>query len=93
MKRTYRKKEEATLVLTGNYRKVARMTINMPAQGGKPLLIEVDARKRITLGRLAEHERYIGTIEEGGIIVLTPAEVVPMFTRKRPGPKKGSVKE
>jgi len=40
-------------------------------------LLEVDARRRISLGSLAEHDRYLAELEEDGTIVLTPAVVLP----------------
>jgi hypothetical protein len=42
-----------------------------------PSLLEVDARRRVSLGALAEHDRYLASLEEDGTIVLTPAVVMP----------------
>jgi hypothetical protein len=39
-------------------------------------LLEVDSRKRISLGSLAQHDRYLADVEEDGTIVLTPAVVM-----------------
>jgi hypothetical protein len=39
-------------------------------------LLELDTRRRLSLGRLAQHDRYIATVEEDGTIVLTPAVVM-----------------
>jgi hypothetical protein len=39
-------------------------------------LLEVDARRRLSLGVLAEHDRYLATVEDDGTIVLTPAVVL-----------------
>lgn len=39
-------------------------------------LLEVDSRKRISLGSLAEHDRYLAEVEDDGTIVLTPAVVM-----------------
>jgi hypothetical protein len=39
-------------------------------------LLEVDSRRRISLGPLAEHDRYLVEVEEDGTIVLTPALVM-----------------
>ncbi len=41
-------------------------------------IVEVDSRRRISLGRLgrAEHTRYLAQVEDDGTIVLTPAVVV-----------------
>lgn len=40
-------------------------------------LLDVDGRGRISLGRLAQHRRYVATIQDGGQILLTPVVVVP----------------
>ncbi len=42
-------------------------------------LVELDSRRRITLGRLGnpEHERYLVHEESDGTLVLTPAVVMP----------------
>jgi hypothetical protein len=40
-------------------------------------LLEVDSRRRISLGPLAVHDRYLVEVEEDGTIVLTPAVVMP----------------
>ena len=39
-------------------------------------MLEVDSRRRISLGPLAEHDRYLVDVEEDGTIVLTPAVVM-----------------
>lgn len=39
-------------------------------------LLEVDSRRRISLGSLAEHDRYLVEVEADGVIVLTPAVVM-----------------
>jgi hypothetical protein len=40
-------------------------------------LLEVDSRRRISLGALvAVHDRYLATVEDDGVIILTPAAVV-----------------
>lgn len=39
---------------------------------------ELDARKRIALGTLARHDLYIASVNERGVITLTPAEVTPL---------------
>lgn len=44
-------------------------------EDGKSLL-EVDVRRRISLGPLAKHDRYLAEVEEDGTIVLTPAVVI-----------------
>jgi hypothetical protein len=40
-------------------------------------VLEVDARKRVTLGALAQHKYYLAAVEEGGVIVLMPAVILP----------------
>jgi len=42
----------------------------------KQSVLEVDSRRRISLGPLAEHDRYLVEVEEDGTIVLTPAVVM-----------------
>src|SRR5688572_20270412 len=43
--------------------------------------IELDARNRASLGKLAgPHRRFLARVEPGGVIVLTPATVVPYGT-------------
>jgi hypothetical protein len=42
----------------------------------KQSVLEVDSRRRISLGALAEHDRYLVDVEEDGTIVLTPAVVM-----------------
>lgn len=44
--------------------------------GVKQSVLEVDSRRRISLGSLAEHDRYLVDVEEDGTIVLTPAVVM-----------------
>jgi hypothetical protein len=39
-------------------------------------LLELDSRRRISLGSLATYERYFAEVEEDGTIVLTPAVVM-----------------
>jgi len=39
-------------------------------------LLEVDSRRRISLGPLATHDRYLVAVEDDGTIVLTPAVVM-----------------
>lgn len=39
-------------------------------------LLEVDGRRRISLGPLAKSERYLAAVEDDGTIVLTPAVVM-----------------
>jgi hypothetical protein len=45
-------------------------------EGEKRSVLEVDSRRRISLGTLAEHDRYLVDVEEDGTIVLTPAVVM-----------------
>lgn len=39
-------------------------------------LIQVDGRKRVSLGKLAQHGQYLVTEEPGGRLVLEPAVVL-----------------
>jgi hypothetical protein len=39
-------------------------------------LLEVDTRRRISLGPLATHDLYLVEVEDDGTIVLTPAVVM-----------------
>jgi len=39
-------------------------------------LVEVDSRRRVTLGQHARHQRYLITSESDGTVILTPAVVV-----------------
>jgi prophage tail gpP-like protein len=39
-------------------------------------LLELDSRRRISLGQLARHDRYLVTAEPDGTLVLTPAVVM-----------------
>jgi hypothetical protein len=48
----------------------------MESTEGTKSLLEVDARRRISLGALAEHDRYLVEVEDDGTIVLTPAVVM-----------------
>lgn len=41
-------------------------------------LIEVDSRRRIHLGDMGKHHRYLAHTEPDGTIILTPAVVVPV---------------
>jgi hypothetical protein len=45
-------------------------------EADKQSVLEVDSRRRISLGALAEHDRYLVDVEEDGTIVLTPAVVM-----------------
>jgi hypothetical protein len=45
---------------------------------GRQILLEVDSRRRISLGSLARHDRYLVEVSEDGVIVLTPAIVTPI---------------
>jgi hypothetical protein len=44
-------------------------------------LIQVDTRKRISLGSLAHHDQYLVTEEEDGRIILEPAVVLTVAER------------
>lgn len=40
------------------------------------VLVELDSRRRLSLGKLAKHDRYFVVVEEDGTIVLTPVVVL-----------------
>lgn len=40
------------------------------------MLLELDSRRRASLGRIAKHAFYFVRVEEDGTIVLTPALVM-----------------
>jgi hypothetical protein len=42
-----------------------------------PVLVELDARGRLSLGKLARHRRYFAAVDVDGTIVMTPAVAVP----------------
>jgi len=64
----------APLRLTGPRKGVS--TVDHDSKG--QTLLEVDGRRRISLGSLAEHDRYLAAVEADGTIVLTPAVVMPL---------------
>lgn len=43
-----------------------------------PVLLQLDSRRRVSLGALARHSYYLVSVGDDGVIVLTPAEVVPV---------------
>ena len=47
-----------------------------PLEPGPEVLIELDARRRASLGRLGHHDRYLGHEEPDGTIILVPAVVM-----------------
>lgn len=47
-----------------------------PIEPGPEVLIELDPRRRVSLGRLGHHDRYLGHEEDDGTIVLVPAVVM-----------------
>ena len=50
------------------------MPTHSPAAAGP--LLEVDNRRRVTLGRLATHDRYTARVMVNGSILLEPAIVI-----------------
>lgn len=42
------------------------------------VLLEVDKRRRVSLGDLATKQRYLAKLEPDGTIILTPAVVMPI---------------
>lgn len=45
---------------------------------------ELDARRRLALGPLARHDLYMASVDERGVITLTPAEVTPLASPPPP---------
>jgi hypothetical protein len=39
-------------------------------------ILELDERRRTSLGKIGRHRRYLATVEEDGTIVLAPAVVM-----------------
>jgi len=48
----------------------------------EPVVISVQDRGRVNLGKLAEHDRYLGHTEPDGTIILEPAEVISLTEKK-----------
>lgn len=44
--------------------------------GDKVKLVQIDPRGRLTLGGFAKHRLYRAEIDAGGVIVMTPVEIV-----------------
>lgn len=53
-------------------------------------VLEVDSRRRVSLGVLAQHELYLVEVMPDGVIVLTPAVVLPAAVYVRSGMKEPS---
>jgi hypothetical protein len=49
----------------------------------QPKLLELDGRRRISLGALARHNYYFAEEQDDGVIVLTPAVVMPAAQAER----------
>jgi hypothetical protein len=49
----------------------------------QPTFLEVDARKRVSLGKLAAHRWYLAAVDDDGTITLTPAVVMPAVPADR----------
>lgn len=45
-------------------------------------LVELDDRRRVALGRLADHDRYLATRDEQGRIILEPVVVMTETERR-----------
>jgi hypothetical protein len=48
-----------------------------------PKLLELDGRRRLSLGALAEHSYYLAEVSPDGVITLTPAVVMPVSAAAR----------
>jgi len=46
------------------------------------IVISVQDRGRVNLGKLVEHDRYLGHTEPDGTIILEPAEVISLTEMK-----------
>jgi hypothetical protein len=46
------------------------------------ILLQLDGRHRLSLGKLAKHLYYLAVADEDGVITLTPMAVVPAVTEK-----------
>ncbi|MBZ4612393.1 hypothetical protein [Mycobacterium avium] len=42
----------------------------------EPVVIEVDSRRRISLGKLGHHDKYLATEQPDGTIMLEPAVIL-----------------
>jgi hypothetical protein len=51
--------------------------------GDPRLLLQLDGRRRVSLGALATHAYYLAEVADDGVITLTPAEVVPLTGEDR----------
>lgn len=40
-------------------------------------VVRLDARRRVLLGKLAEHDQYRASVDGQGVITLTPLKLVP----------------
>lgn len=45
--------------------------------GDKAKVVRLDARRRVLLGKLAEHDQYMASVDKRGVITLTPLKLVP----------------
>ncbi|KAA0234606.1 MAG: hypothetical protein JJLCMIEE_03079 [Acidimicrobiales bacterium] len=62
--------------------KTKETTNPMPAtsaetnQAGGEVLIELDSRRRASLGKIGHHDRYLASEQPDGTVILTPAIVI-----------------
>jgi hypothetical protein len=56
------------------------MTEHTTTNRGEPVLIELDGRRRCSLGKVGhpEHTRYLVDVQRDGTMILTPAVVLPV---------------
>jgi hypothetical protein len=47
----------------------------------KQALVEVDSRRRVSLGKLGHHDRYLATEHPDGVITLEPAVILTELER------------
>lgn len=50
--------------------------VGMMAIMSKPVVVEVDSRRRVSLGKLGRHDRYLATEQPDGTITFEPAVIL-----------------
>ena len=49
----------------------------------KRKVLEVDSRRRVSLGKLGSHDMYLAHTEVDGTIILTPAVILPVVNGEK----------
>lgn len=58
------------------------------------VLLELDQRRRVTLGKIGRHEQYLARVESDGTIILTPAVVMKVSDLEAlVGPRRANVEK